>query len=541
MNEHGAQDIPAMLEKVHEIKMDNLKDIIRDDDDDVSTSAEGRDCCNGVERRRLPYALCGVAHSLGGASMLMYVVLRRLENRPHRLSRLILLSPAGFHEEAPAFCKLMQHVIPLVAPVVGPLVPGLYIPTRVCRALFNKLARDFQSYPAIGGLLQALLSLAIGGDSSNWVGALGMSHYNMDDMPGVSFRVAQHLLQMVRAKRFLMFDFGSAQANVAAYGIPEPLDVGAHYSVIDIPVDVVAGVKDYVIPRSMVRKHFDTLKNAGCAASYDEFEYAHLDFTFSHREELLAYVMARLLLVTPPRTLSTGSIRNQQLPPPPTTSFKSRSFKHKLNSLLLSRKSSSRSKRESGLEVASLGQSSSSLLHYSGQGKPACSPIDKIAEPDSALEVDHDMPLLRSLSHDPEMLSSVTAGSVTTDLHEEYFREPRTTSSLSEFHTSQSEWTPLSQGRFPGRIAKLERHHNSNPSITKHEDQYDRPSRRTESLPKRTALHKLAMVTELQSRKNPSSNQSQLGNRQRSITGLILCTLSNCYARPTMLVEDSDE
>lgn len=38
-----------MFEKVYEIKMDNLKDIIRDDDDDVSIFVEGRDCCNGVE------------------------------------------------------------------------------------------------------------------------------------------------------------------------------------------------------------------------------------------------------------------------------------------------------------------------------------------------------------------------------------------------------------------------------------------------------------------------------------------------------------
>ena len=32
---------------------------------------------------------------------------------------------------------------------------------------------------------------------------------------------------------------------------------------------------------------------------HNEFEYAHLDFTFSHREELLSYVMSRLLLVEP--------------------------------------------------------------------------------------------------------------------------------------------------------------------------------------------------------------------------------------------------
>ena len=41
------------------------------------------------------------------------------------------------------------------------------------------------------------------------------------------------------------------------------------------------------------------MREGGVDVSFNEFEYAHLDFTFSHREELLAYVMSRLLLVEP--------------------------------------------------------------------------------------------------------------------------------------------------------------------------------------------------------------------------------------------------
>jgi len=83
-------------------------------------------------------------------------------------------------------------------------------------------------------------------------------------------------------------------------------------------VDFVAGLKDKLIPLSMVRKHYEMLKDAGCEASYDEFEYAHLDFTFSHREELLAYVMSRLLLVKPPELKSgvsqqrTGKVKSMK-------------------------------------------------------------------------------------------------------------------------------------------------------------------------------------------------------------------------------------
>lgn len=67
---------------------------------------------------------------------------------------------------------------------------------------------------------------------------------------------------------------------MVVYGIFEFLDVGVYYSVIDIFVDVVVGVKDYVILWFMVCKYFDMLKNVGCVVLYDEFEYVYLDFMF---------------------------------------------------------------------------------------------------------------------------------------------------------------------------------------------------------------------------------------------------------------------
>lgn len=297
VNEHGTQDIPAMINKIHAIKMEELKSL------QVITS-EVSD-----SNSRQPYTICGVAHSLGGAALLMYVVTRRLEGKAHRLSRLILLSPAGFHEEAPFLCGLVQYIFPAMAPLLAPIMPGLYIPTKTFRGIFNKLARDFQNYPALGGLVQTLCSYTVGGDSSNWVEALGQTHYNMYDMPGVAYRVVVHLAQMRRSNRFQMYDFGSVSANMEAYGTPHPLDIGANYAVIDIPVDVVAGRKDKLIPRAMVRRHYQMLKDQGCKVSYEEFEYAHLDFTFAHREELLAYIISRLLLVTHPELSGRKSRR----------------------------------------------------------------------------------------------------------------------------------------------------------------------------------------------------------------------------------------
>ncbi|KAI3454898.1 hypothetical protein Pfo_011561 [Paulownia fortunei] len=286
INEHGTEDIPAMIEKIHEIKISELKSNQSDLEEEINTDQ--------------PYKICAICHSLGGAAILIYVITRRIEEKPHRLSRMILLSPAGFHDDSTFMFTMVEYLFLFLAPVLASLLPAFYIPTRFFRMLLNKLARDFHNLPAVGGLVQTLMSYVVGGDSSNWVGVLGLPHYNMNDMPGVAFRVALHLAQMKHARKFIMFDYGSAASNMDVYGSPEPLDLGEYYSFIDIPVDLVAGRKDKVIKPSMVRKHYKLMKDAGVDVSYSEFEYAHLDFTFSHREELLSYVMSRLLLVGPP-------------------------------------------------------------------------------------------------------------------------------------------------------------------------------------------------------------------------------------------------
>lgn len=255
----------------------------------------------------------------------------------------------------------------------------------------------------MGGLVQTLLSSAIGGDSSNWVGALGMSHYNMNDMPGLSFMVGQHLAQMMLKKRFTMFDFGSTKANIEAYGTSEPLDIGAHYGVIDIPVDVVAGRRDKLIPRSMVKRHYKTLKDAGCKASYDEFEYAHLDFTFSHKEELQAYVMSRLLLLTPPR-LKSGDLRK-------TSSNKMRGSNKSYS------KKSFRNPRKvgdsDGIPREEVGRASEMDF-----GKD-CTSTSGGLDTDLPEYIQSQSELESLLNRDKEILSSVTAGSVATESHEE--------------------------------------------------------------------------------------------------------------------------
>lgn len=55
-----------------------------------------------------PYRLRAVAHSLGGASLLVYAVMCRRLSRPHHLYRLVLLTPAGFLDKLPLVRRTTQ-------------------------------------------------------------------------------------------------------------------------------------------------------------------------------------------------------------------------------------------------------------------------------------------------------------------------------------------------------------------------------------------------------------------------------------------------
>ena len=59
-----------------------------------------------------PYRLRVVAHSLGGAALLVYAVQCRRQHRPHHLYRLILLTPAGFLQKAPLVRIFLSRSMP---------------------------------------------------------------------------------------------------------------------------------------------------------------------------------------------------------------------------------------------------------------------------------------------------------------------------------------------------------------------------------------------------------------------------------------------
>ena len=96
-----------MIEKIHQVKTAVSKPDTEEESNDGQL-----------------YKLCAICHSLGGASMLMYVVTRRIEAKPHRLSRLVLLSPAGFHHDSNLVFSVAEHVLFLLAPIWSRIFPA---------------------------------------------------------------------------------------------------------------------------------------------------------------------------------------------------------------------------------------------------------------------------------------------------------------------------------------------------------------------------------------------------------------------------------
>ncbi|KAK9810435.1 hypothetical protein WJX72_010667 [[Myrmecia] bisecta] len=247
-----------------------------------------------------PYRLRAVGHSLGGASLLIYAVMCRMQRRPHHLHRLILLTPAGFHRHAPKAVVPFMAVMPALMWLLTRLRPGIgsaaYIPSSLLRYLTFKITVDLQQIPALNELMRAGLRVLMNGDSSQWDRALQMPHYNSRSMPAISFHCGTHIVQWCRTGLFQLYDYGSAAANMAHYDQATPPNIADGYKYLDMPIDIMAGRSDGVIAPENVIMHYNSMRKAGCHVTLKEFDFGHLDFTFAVKDDLRHYVLSRLLL-----------------------------------------------------------------------------------------------------------------------------------------------------------------------------------------------------------------------------------------------------
>lgn len=252
-----------------------------------------------VSELESPYKLRVVGHSLGGCALLIYLISRLVEHKQHHISKMILLSPAGFHPKYPYIVYPLIHILPLFHFIsefifgyegIALIIPGVYT-----RLFFFKAFQDILKIPAIKYILKRSIRWLMNGDASPWEFALQLPHYDAKAMPGIALHTAIHLIQIAKSGKFQLFDFGSEKRNLEYYGRKKPLDLSEEYGRIDIPVDIVAGRNDGVIPPECVRMHYEKMLNCGVGrVTYKEVDYGHLEFCTTVQHDLKKYILVKL-------------------------------------------------------------------------------------------------------------------------------------------------------------------------------------------------------------------------------------------------------
>eukprot|EP00887_Chlorella_sp_A99_P004246 scaffold15.g4246.t1 len=370
-NELAINDIGAMIEHIHHVKMAELQpgghpghrllhrlssreqdaerggaeiavagaSFCRLGDGSSTGTGPGVDAAGaGIstgDEEVLPYRLQAVGHSMGGGSLLMYATEAHMRGRPHRLRRIVALSPSGFHSHLPLVGRIN---LPITVPLIRLLDwlgwgfgVGLwgYYP----RVFGFALIHDLRDMPALHELASgASLSLCARHhccraerrqqrvDKRSQAAALPQAQAGRADCNGACLpkhsddalhpkptlmspspecacasAASQYHIVQWGDLQFRLYDHGSPAANMARYGAPQPPSLVANYHLLrGMQVDIVAGTRDGVIAAADVRRHYDALREAGVEATYREMDYGHMDFTLSRRDDVREFVRARL-------------------------------------------------------------------------------------------------------------------------------------------------------------------------------------------------------------------------------------------------------
>lgn len=87
------------------------------------------------------------------------------------------------------------------------------IPGRYPRMAVFKSLRDVVQIPGLRKALKLILHSLLGGDRSPWDFAMQLPHYDIDDMPGISLDSGLHLVQLMKSKKFQLFDYKDAEVR----------------------------------------------------------------------------------------------------------------------------------------------------------------------------------------------------------------------------------------------------------------------------------------------------------------------------------------
>ena len=77
---------------------------------------------------------------------------------------------------------------------------------------------------------------------------------------GTSVKVIKHYYQLLKSKKFQMYDYGK-EKNLEIYKTETPTLYTDYYSKINIPIYLITGSKDILVDNKDIKKHLSFFKN----------------------------------------------------------------------------------------------------------------------------------------------------------------------------------------------------------------------------------------------------------------------------------------
>jgi len=281
INDHAFKDIPSFISCIVKTKLSEPKVVSR------------------------PHIM-GVAHSMGGAVMIMYTIHQKQTKQPHNLDGLVLVSPAGIHLHSPLYARYGGRLIDLT---VAKMVNSLRLPNDILTRAATKFVHDIKTMvPAVEDIISLGLAYALGGDDQQPrrgpFSAVNQLTYNALTC-GTSTKTFVHLRQLIETGKFQAFDFeptakpnhfsSKKGGNMEAYGQSTPPEFTSLYHLIDIPVHLIAGLDDNLIGPQNVLRHYEFMKAAGVSVTIESFERCgHADFTCGMHSPALRGILSAI-------------------------------------------------------------------------------------------------------------------------------------------------------------------------------------------------------------------------------------------------------
>jgi len=268
VNEHAFNDIPAFIQKIHNLKSEELNS-----SEDIKISI--------------------IAHSMGAMATLMYIVYMGMKGLPHYLSMAIVLSPAGIHKTATFFCKLTGPLISLFLKLFPNVVYSFRIP-NIMRVFSAKIIEDMNKNYTTRKLASHLAYSLLGGDGDSDHVVVRVHNLAFHTF-ATSAKVFKHFWQIWKHQRFESFDYGYF-GNIEHYGTERPIDFLANYDKIDIPVHFGMGLKDTLITPQCILAHYAALlRYKPDLAHLKAFPgVGHVDFTVGEKSSVSKYLLKTL-------------------------------------------------------------------------------------------------------------------------------------------------------------------------------------------------------------------------------------------------------